>query len=118
MKIPRLSGRALAFVRAAAEGKGSNEALRAIVKGALGLDRLAALPSSSRAPLRMDMRPERARTETPSRKDAGLPAPKVPATWPRTAGSFEQAYREGSTSPREVAERVIQELDALALRSP
>jgi aspartyl-tRNA(Asn)/glutamyl-tRNA(Gln) amidotransferase subunit A len=116
MKIPRLSGKALVAMRAAAEGKITGAAVRAFVRASMGIDRLGALPESFRAPLPMQMRPVRAR-EPAARPSAGLPLPATPSS-ARTAERLAEAYRQGHVSPRSVAERVLAGLETLAERRP
>lgn len=116
MKIPRLSGKALAAVRAAAEAKGSGALLRSFVRASMGIDALFALPESARAKIPMDMRPFSARPLR-RRPASGLSLPS-PGGFPRTAEAYAAAYRAGSVGPEAVAERVLAGLSALAARRP
>ena len=60
MKPPRLSGAALTAVRIAAETKGTDVAIREVMKRGLGIDQLADLPEAFRGELPLDARPVQA----------------------------------------------------------
>src|SRR5262249_11489624 len=47
----------------------------------------------------------------------GLPPPAA-RVWPRSSDALTRAFREGTTSPRAIAQRVLDELRALSSRRP
>ena len=112
LKPPRLSGSTLAAVRMAAEAKGTDVAIREVMKRGLGMDLLAGLPEAWRAPLPLDARPIAAR---PPRKVATVRADPLPLrAWPRPAAAYAAAYRDRVTTPRKVAEHALREVERLA----
>lgn len=116
IKPPRLSGSTLSAVRIAAETKGTDAAVREVMKRGLGLDRVAALPEAWRGEVPLDVRPVVARSPRVwSTADLG-PLPR--RSWPRSAASFHAAYRERVVSPRRVVERALAEIDRLAGLKP
>lgn len=115
IKPPRLSGSTLAAVRMAAETKGTDAAIREVMKRGLGIDQLPALPEAWRGGIPLDMRPLAAR-EPASRPPA--PGALPVRTWPRPAAAFIHAYRDGISSPRRVAERALAEVERLGTLRP
>src|SRR5262249_34470913 len=103
MKPPRLTGRALATVRAAAETAGGEVPIREIMKRGMGLSELGKIPESLRGELRVDARPIQARVEH-RRHDAGL-GPPPSRGWPVTSRTFTDAFSSGRATPVEVATR-------------
>src|SRR5271165_1900431 len=101
MKPPRLSGSTLAAVRIAAETKGTDAAIREVMKRGLGIDQLLALPEAWRGPVPLDARPLAARE--PRKVTAPRPDPLPVRAWPRPAAAFAAAYRDRVTTPRRVA---------------
>ena len=116
MKPPRLSGAALTAARIAAETPGTDAAIREIMKRSLGIDQLGALPEAWRDDQPLDARPLQA-AEARRWGNAGLGALPVRA-WPRPTAAYAAAFREGRVTPRQVAERALRGLDALAERRP
>jgi aspartyl-tRNA(Asn)/glutamyl-tRNA(Gln) amidotransferase subunit A len=116
MKPPRLSGSTLTAVRIAAETKGTDAAIREVMKRGLGIDKLAGLPEGWRDEVSLDARPRAARD--PRRIDAPKPDPLPAQAWPRPAAAFAAAYRDRTTTPRRVAERAIAEVERLATLRP
>jgi aspartyl-tRNA(Asn)/glutamyl-tRNA(Gln) amidotransferase subunit A len=111
LRPPRLSGSTLAAVRMAAETKGTDVAIREVMKRGLGIDQILGLPEAWRGDAALDVRPLAARgprVVTP-RAD---PLPLRP--WPRPAAAYAAAYRDRITTPRRVAERALQEIERLA----
>src|SRR5439155_1069388 len=115
-KPPRLTGRALAAVRAAAETPGVEAAIREVMRRGLRVDDLARLPAAMRGELRVQQKPREARLDH-RRHDAGLALPE-PRAWPHTARSLVDAFTRGKTTPMEVAERALAAIDELARRVP
>jgi aspartyl-tRNA(Asn)/glutamyl-tRNA(Gln) amidotransferase subunit A len=116
MKPPRLSGAALTAARLAAETPGPDAAVREIMKRGLGIEQLATLPEAWRDELPLDARPLQA-GEARRWGNAGHGALPIRA-WPRTTAAYAAAFRDGTTTPRKVAERALRALDALAERRP
>jgi aspartyl-tRNA(Asn)/glutamyl-tRNA(Gln) amidotransferase subunit A len=122
LKPPRLSGSTLTAVRLAAEAKGTDAAIREVMKRGLGIDQLAGLPEAWRGEVSLDARPlvARARGAGGPRSDgSGAPVPSMrPPTsmrpWPRPGSAYAAAYRAGALSPRKVAERALAEVERLA----
>jgi aspartyl-tRNA(Asn)/glutamyl-tRNA(Gln) amidotransferase subunit A len=112
MKPPRLSGSTLAAVRLAAETKGTEVAIREVMKRGLGMDQLAGLPDAWRGPVGLDVRPLAARE--PRRIETLRPDPLPVRGWPHPAAAYAAAYRDRVTTPRRVAERALHEVDRLA----
>src|SRR5277367_4911750 len=112
LKPPRLSGSTLAAVRVAAETKGTDVAIREVMKRGLGIDQLLALPEAWRGPVPLDARPLAARE--PRR----VPEPRVDPlplrAWPHPAAAYAAAYHDRVTTPRRVAERALHEVERLA----
>jgi len=116
MKPPRLSGSTLTAVRIAAETKGTDAAIREVMKRGLGIAELVKLPESFRDEVPLDLRPIAAR---PPRDVAEVKADPLPVrAWPRPAAAFAAAYREGRTTPRKVAERALAEVERLSRAKP
>lgn len=116
MKPPRLSGSALTAVRIAAETKGTEVAIREVMKRGLGIDKLADLPESYRGELPLDARPLQA--AEPRRWSNAGHGPSPARSWPRVSAAYTAAYRAGSTTPRALTERALKEIDALGDRRP
>jgi aspartyl-tRNA(Asn)/glutamyl-tRNA(Gln) amidotransferase subunit A len=117
LKPPRLSGSTLAAVRMAAETKGTDAAVREVMKRGLGIDQLFALPEAWRGAIALDTRPIRAREPRRHEARASLgPLPVRP--WPRPASVFADAYRERAITPRRVAERALAEVERLSTLRP
>jgi aspartyl-tRNA(Asn)/glutamyl-tRNA(Gln) amidotransferase subunit A len=119
MKSPRLSGSTLKAVRIAAETKGTDAAIREVMKRGLGMDKLFGLPDAWRGDIPLDARPVAARAP----RTLGSAAPAASAAlpvraWPRPAAAFAAAYRDRTTTPRRVAERALAEVDRLASVHP
>ncbi len=112
MKPPRLSGSTLAAVRMAAETKGTDAAIREVMKRGLGIDKLLGLPEAWRGPVGLDARPLASRE--PRRLEAQPVDPLPVRAWPHPAAAYAAAYRDRVTTPRRVAERALQEVDRLA----
>ncbi len=112
MKPPRLRGAPLRLGRIAAES-GASVVANAL-KATLGIDRLRALlPFDARArPLPMSQRPVEARKEHPA--PSGTLAVPAARSFPREARSYAKAYAEGASSPVEVVDRALAELDRLS----
>ncbi|WP_231511199.1 amidase [Chondromyces apiculatus] len=115
--MPRISGRALTAARVAAESPVTAGAVRAALKGGLGITALQRLPLGARAaPLPSDHRPLQARaSRAPENEEFAPPAAGGPL---RTAADIQQALREGRVSPVEVTERALAALEALRGRRP
>lgn len=116
LKAPRLSGSTLAAVRLAAETKGTDAAIREVMKRSLGFDQLGPLPETWRGAMPLDARPHRAVREP--RRLAPRLDPLPVRAWPRPAAAFIEAYRAGTTTPRLVAERALAEVTRLASLKP
>jgi Asp-tRNA(Asn)/Glu-tRNA(Gln) amidotransferase A subunit family amidase len=122
LKPPRLSGSTLTAVRMAAETKGTDVAIREVMKRGLGIDQLGPLPEAWRGDAGLDARPLRARDGAVSSsrsQGAATPSPSIrpPAsirTWPRPGAAYAAAYRSGALTPRRVAERALAEVERLA----
>jgi aspartyl-tRNA(Asn)/glutamyl-tRNA(Gln) amidotransferase subunit A len=133
LKPPRLSGSTLAAVRMAAETKGTDAAIREVMKRGLGIDQLLALPEAWRGEMPLDTRPISARPPRRAGHDGAASGPKPRASsvgaeaiestrdaslplraWPRSSASYAAAYREKITTPRRVAERALAEIERLA----
>ncbi len=112
LKPPRLSGSTLAAVRLAAETKGTEVAIREVMKRGLGIDQLLGLPEAWRAELPLDVRPLAARA--PRRVAVARLDPLPLRAWPRPAAAYAAAYRERITTPRRVAEQALREIERLA----
>src|SRR3954469_10226903 len=112
LKPPRLAGSTLAAVRIAAETKGTDAAVREVMKRGLGIDQIAGLPEAWRGELPLDARPLRAR-EPRGWSDTHL-GPLAVRGWPRPSRAYAAAYRDRTTDPRKVAERALVEIDRLA----
>jgi aspartyl-tRNA(Asn)/glutamyl-tRNA(Gln) amidotransferase subunit A len=112
MKPPRLSGSTLAAVRVAAETKGTDAAIREVMKRGLGIDQLAGLPEAWRGPMGLDARPLAARE--PRRVEAPARDPLPLRGWPHPAAAYAAAYRDRVTTPRRVAERALSEVERLS----
>jgi aspartyl-tRNA(Asn)/glutamyl-tRNA(Gln) amidotransferase subunit A len=112
MKPPRLAGSTLAAVRVAAETKGTDAAIREVMKRGLGIDQLAGLPEAWRGPLGLDARPLAARE--PRRVEAPARDPLPVRGWPHPAAAYAAAYRDRVTTPRRVAERALSEVERLS----
>src|SRR5580658_4780777 len=82
LKPPRLSGSTLAAVRMAAETKGTDVAIREVMKRGLGIDQLAALPEAWRGDAGLDARPlaARARAVRGGQRGDGSGGAPVPET--------------------------------------
>lgn len=117
-KSPRLSGRALAAIRVAAEAPASSSAVREIFKRTLGIDELARLPEECRGELPLDAHPSRARKQRRAREDAGLGAPRSDKAWPRAAGAYVRSYADKVTTPERIVEHALAELETLGSRRP
>src|SRR5690242_7581527 len=116
LKPPRLAGPTLAAVRIAAETKGTDAAVREVMKRGLGIDQIGSLPEAWRGPMPLDARPLRAREPRPV-TPAGLGALPV-RSWPHPAAAYAAAYRDRALTPRRVAERALQEVERLASLRP
>ncbi|APR84308.1 Aspartyl-tRNA(Asn) amidotransferase subunit A [Minicystis rosea] len=99
----------------AAETKGTDAAIREVMKRGLGVDQLFALPEAWRGDIALDTRPLRARE--PRRIEARPQALPVRA-WPRPAAAYALAYGDRVTTPRRVAERALAEVERLATLRP
>lgn len=117
MKPPRLSGRALALARAAAEQPATAAALRGLLTESLGIARLRALDPATRGEVPLSHQPWRARPEPRTLPHAGLDAP-APAPHPPPSAAYAAAYRAGGVTPVEVVERALRALDELTDRTP
>ena len=105
------------MARIAAETPAASALVRNFLKRTLGVEKLAEIPESLRADLPLDYRPIRARKEL--RQPAGeRPLPSKQGTWPRCASDYVAAFRERRTTPREVAERALAELERFAAKKP
>jgi aspartyl-tRNA(Asn)/glutamyl-tRNA(Gln) amidotransferase subunit A len=116
LKPPRLSGSTLAAVRMAAETKGTDAAIREVMKRGLGVDQLAGLPEAWRGGVPLDTRPVRAREPRRIVEPRTAPLPVRP--WPRPAAAYVAAYRDRTTTPRKVAERALAEVERLSTLRP
>jgi Asp-tRNA(Asn)/Glu-tRNA(Gln) amidotransferase A subunit family amidase len=112
---PRISGRALRSLARFARTRVGAAALSRVMRGELRLRELEALPDDARGPMPVDTRPLQGR---PPRRaeDLGLPPPADKA-WSGTSAAYARAYREGTTTPRAVAERALSLARDLAARS-
>jgi aspartyl-tRNA(Asn)/glutamyl-tRNA(Gln) amidotransferase subunit A len=118
MKVPRLSGAQLRMARIAAETPASSALVRNFLKRTLGVEKLAEIPETMRADLPLDYRPIRARKELRQPTgDRPLPS-STNGAWPHRASDYVAAYRERRTTPRQVAERALAELERFAARKP
>lgn len=113
MKPPRLKGGALTAARLAAENPATSAILSDVLKQSLGLDRLAALPTSARGVLNLDITPVRAKSAPRELPSEGLP-PAPRKAWPRSHQELVGAYAERSVDPVEVTERSLRALRQLA----
>lgn len=118
LKPPRLSGSTLTAVRMAAETKGTDAAIREVMKRGLGIDQLFPLPEAWRGGLPLDTRPIRAREPRRIEPNASSMGPLPLRSWPRPAAAFAAAYRDRVTTPRKVAERALAEVERLATLRP
>src|SRR4051812_176530 len=109
LKPPRLSGSTLAAVRMAAETKGTDVAIREVMKRGLGIDQLLGLPEAWRGDIPLDARPVSARAprapNAPNAREAPRQDPLPQRGWPRASAAFTTAYRDHHSTPRRVAER-------------
>ncbi len=112
MKPPRLTGKALIAARVAAENPATSALLRDVLKASLGLDRLAALPTSARGEWPMTQVPIQARAprELPH---AGLGTHER-KVWPRSHEELRAAMAAGRTDPAALAERALGIVTSLA----
>lgn len=98
-------------VRLAAETKGTDVAIREVMKRGLGIDQLGALPEAWRGGIALDARPLRARARPLAEsRFTALPV----RSWPHPAAAYAAAYRDHLTTPRRVAERALAEVERLA----
>lgn len=116
MKPPRLTGQALRAARLAAETPGSDAAIREVMRRGLGINELATTPNAWRGEMPTDARPIQARKEPRARQGELLHVPV--RAWPPPASAYVRAFREGTHTVRQVAERALVELEGLASRRP
>ena len=117
MKPPRLTGSTLAAVRRAAETKGTDVAIREVMKRGLGIDQLAGLPGGVAGADRA-RRAAALGAPAPAGGGAGARDPLPLRGWPRPAAAYAAAYRDRVTTPRRVAERALHEIERLGALRP
>lgn len=112
---PRLSGRALQGIVRLSRTAAGKRLLYQVFRSDLRIAQLEQLPDSLFGAMPIDNRPLAGR---PPRQapDAGLPLPGAP--WSCSSESLARAFREGKTTPREVADRALEAARALASRRP
>jgi len=112
---PRLSGRALQGIVRLSRTTAGKRLLYQVFRSDLRIGQLEQLPDGLFGGMPIDNRPVAGR---PPRQaaDAGLPLPAPP--WSGSSESLAQAFREGKTTPREVADRALEAARALASRRP
>lgn len=113
MKPPRIAGKALVAARLAAENPATGALLSDVLKKSLGLDRLAALPDSARAPLGLDVAPLRAKSSARVLPDDGL-GPIAHKGWPRSHAEIAAAYASKKADPSQIADRAFAAVRHLA----
>ena len=99
----------------AAETKGTDAAIREVMKRGLGIDQLGPLPEAWRGGISLDTRPVRAREQAPI---PPLVSPLPLRAWPRPMAAYAAAYRDRATTPRRVAERALAEVERLSTLRP
>ncbi|AKU99200.1 Aspartyl-tRNA(Asn) amidotransferase subunit A [Labilithrix luteola] len=112
---PRLSGTPLRSLARLSKTRVGSRALQRMLRGDLGVDRLAELPEALRGDVPLDTRPH------PGRAPRDLPSEGLPITshgWAESSASLTAAYRNGQRSPYEVARKVLDEARRLARLSP
>jgi aspartyl-tRNA(Asn)/glutamyl-tRNA(Gln) amidotransferase subunit A len=112
---PRLSGRALQGIVRLSRTTAGKRLLYQVFRSDLRIGQLEQLPEALFGGMPVDNRPVAGR---PPRQaaDAGLPLPAPP--WSGSSETLAQAFREGKTTPREVADRALEAARALASRRP
>jgi aspartyl-tRNA(Asn)/glutamyl-tRNA(Gln) amidotransferase subunit A len=123
LTLPRISGPPLRLARIAAESRGSAGLVRQLLRHALRVDELAALPAELRGDLPFDHRPIRARKDSrsPGQSSSGRAlreASREGSHWPHRASDYVRAFESGRSSPRQVAMRALLELSRLATLRP
>lgn len=114
--LPRISGRSLSALVTASATPGLRAVLYQAMSHDLGLDALRAIPSAARSPLPFDIRPVRARTETPKRTNERLGVPKGGAL-PSTEVLHDLLKRRELT-PLQLTERSLSACRTLGARRP
>lgn len=112
---PRLSGTPLRSLARLSKTRMGSRALQRMLRGDLGVDRLAELPEALRGDVPLDTRPH------PGRAPRDLPSEGLPITshgWAESSATLTAAYRDGRRSPFEVAQKVLAEGRRLARLSP
>ena len=112
---PRLSGAPLRNLARFARTRVGGVALSRVLRGDLGIDRLAELPDALRGDVPLDTNAHPGR---PPREPAneGLPWPE--GSWAPASIRLSRAYAEGKLSPREVVSRAFMEARRLASLEP
>jgi aspartyl-tRNA(Asn)/glutamyl-tRNA(Gln) amidotransferase subunit A len=112
---PRLSGRALQGIVRLSRTTAGKRLLYQVFRSDLRIGQLEQLPEALFGGMPVDNRPIAGR---PPRQatDAGLPLPKPP--WSGSSETLAHAFRDGKTTPREVADRALEAARALGSRKP
>lgn len=106
----RVTGRPLAALAAFARTRPGSFVVQRSFRAQLGIDRLLALPDTARDRWPIDNRPWPARAPRTRAASAG----GAPDGWAPTSDAIVRAYREGRTTPREIALRVLRGAEELA----
>ena len=112
---PRLSGAPMRALVRAAGAAAFRRALVPLLRKDLGIEAALDLPAGVRGAFPLDARPMRAR-EDHQRPSAELEAPALPEL--HSAARLVEAYRSGSLTPTEVAERILEAADRLGAQRP
>jgi Asp-tRNA(Asn)/Glu-tRNA(Gln) amidotransferase A subunit family amidase len=112
---PRLSGRALQGIVRLSSTTAGKRLLYSVFRSDLRIGQLEQLPDGLFGGMPIDNRPVAGRAPRQA-ADAGLPLPAPP--WSGSSETLAQAFREGKTTPREVADRALEAARALASRRP
>jgi Asp-tRNA(Asn)/Glu-tRNA(Gln) amidotransferase A subunit family amidase len=114
-RSPRLSGLPLANLARFARTRVGSVAVHRILRGDLQVDRLEALPDTLRGDLPLDTRPHPGRPPR-EHESEGLPPPAE--GWAPSMRTLGRLYKDGKTTPRDVAERALAEARRLAQLEP
>ena len=114
-RSPRISGLALKSVARFVRSRVGSLALPRILRAELKVDQLAALPDEMRGPLPLDNCPIAGRPPRTAH-DANLPMPPPP--WSGASETYAAAFRAGTITPTDVAERALDRARELASHTP
>jgi Asp-tRNA(Asn)/Glu-tRNA(Gln) amidotransferase A subunit family amidase len=112
---PRLSGRALQGLVRLSRTTAGKRLLYQVFRSDLRIGQLEQLPDGLFGAMPIDNRPVAGRSPRQA-ADERLPLPAAP--WSGSSETLARAYREGKTTPREVADRALEAARALATRRP